>query len=83
MFESSHDPPASHGVSMIGQYFKMDVLYTFDSPGEQKTRVTQETAVRPKGFLEVVLFLFGWMKNRAGCTAAQKELGNLKALLEK
>ena len=80
---TKHDPPVSHAVSMVGQHFEMDVLYTFDSRGKQTTQVTQETTVHPKGFLKVVFFLMGWMMNRAGCSAAQKELNNLKAILER
>jgi hypothetical protein len=47
-----------------------------------RTRVMQRSTVAPKGFLKVFFFLFGWMMNKAGCKALEKELTNLNNLLE-
>lgn len=78
---TEHRPPESHAVSMKGQRFDMEVRYTFGDLGD-RTLVTQESEVMPKGGMKVFFALFGWMMKRSGCEAARKELENLKRLLE-
>jgi len=76
-----HCPPTSHSVTMKGKQFNMQVDYTFEAL-DGCTRVTQIARIQPKGGMRVLFFLFGWMMKRSGCEAAQKELQNLKRLLE-
>ena len=76
-----HEPPTASAVHMIGQYFDIDVAYLFEDLSG-RTRVTQTVAVTPKGFLKVPFFIFGLVIKRSGCKAQEKELTNLKRLLE-
>lgn len=76
-----NNPPREHQSIMKGQYFDMEVIYKFDE-SNGKTTVTQISDVQAKGFLKVVFFFCGWMMKGGGCRAAQRELENLKSLLE-
>ena len=78
---TKHTPPTAHSVSLKGMQFDMQVDYTFDDLSG-RTRVIQVSVVQPKGVLKLFFFLFGWMMKRSGCDAAQKQLDNLKRLLE-
>lgn len=75
-----YEPPNFSEVHMTGRQFDIDAEYVFEDLGG-RTRVTQQSTVTPKGFLRV-FFLFGWMMNKAGCKEAEKELANLKRLME-
>jgi hypothetical protein len=46
------------------------------------TRVTQQSTAAPRGLLKVLFLLFGWMMKKASCKALERELDNLKRLLE-
>ena len=76
-----YEPPNHSEVHLTGQLFDIDAEYLFEDLGG-RTRVTQRSTVTPKGFLKIIFFLFGWMMNKAGCKALEKELANLKRLLE-
>lgn len=72
-----HLPPTDHALEMVGKYFDLDVEYRFEDLGG-RTRVTQRSAVRPKGLLKVVFLLFGWLMAKSGCDSLEKELQRLK-----
>ncbi len=76
-----HTPPTMHSVVMRGKQFDMAVDYIFERL-DGRTKVTQIADIQPKGGMRIFFFLFGWMMKRSGCDAAQKELENLKRLLE-
>jgi len=76
-----HEPPRVSASRLTGEYFDIDVEYRFEEFGDT-TRVTQQSTVFPKGALKVVFWLFGWMMRKSSCKAAEKEMQNLKRLLE-
>ncbi len=77
-----HQPPTASSVNMVGKQFDIFAEYTFEDLGG-RTRVCQRSVVTPKGFMKLVFMLLGWMMKKSSCDAAEKELANLKALLEK
>jgi hypothetical protein len=76
-----HEPPTVHAVFMSGEQFDLDVAYLFDDLG-RGTRVTQVSRVHGKGLVKVILFLFGWLMKKSSSNALEKELLNLKRLIE-
>ena len=76
------DPPLLSACLLQGQYFVIDVSYTFEDLGQDRTKVTQESLVEGKGILKVVFFLFGWAMKKQGCEAQQKELDSLRRYCE-
>ena len=74
------EPPHVSAINLVGAAFDIDAAYFFEST-PAGTRVTQKSAISPKGFLKVFFFLFGWMMGNAGCKEAQRELDNLKSVL--
>ncbi|BCX47801.1 hypothetical protein HAHE_17090 [Haloferula helveola] len=76
-----HEPFTRHCVSMTGKSFDMAVDYDFEDLGG-RTKVTQTSVVKAKGFLKIVFFLMAPLIARSGCDAALKELTNLKRMLE-
>lgn len=77
-----HEPPTGHTSFLVGDRFDMEADYQFKDLGDGRTRVTQNSTVKAKGFLGSVFFLFGWMMRKSSCDAQQNELNNLKRLLE-
>ena len=75
------EPPALSAIHLIGDTFDIEAMYLFESTPEG-TRVTQQSVISPRGFTKVIFFLFGWMMGKATCNEVQKELDNLKRLLE-
>lgn len=75
------EQPHVSAIELVGDTFDIEAAYLFESTSSG-TRVTQKSVISPKGFLKVVFFLFGWMMGKAGCDEAQKELDNLKRVLE-
>ena len=76
-----YEPPKLHAVSMAGKQFDLQVEYRFEDLG-QSTRVTQDTVVQGKGLIKLMFVLLGWLMVKSSCDAAQKELANLKKLME-
>lgn len=76
-----HEPPTTHTVVMKGKQFDMEAEYRFEDLGG-RTRVTQRSTVNGKGVIKVVFLLFGWLMKKSSCTALERELFNLKQLLE-
>ena len=79
---TEHEIPSRHRIFMRGKSFDMDVIYTFESAGDNRTLLTQHSDVTAKGFLKVFFFLFGWLMKKGGCDAVKKELANLKERCE-
>ena len=77
-----YERPTVSTVMLIGKSFDIEAAYTFEAIDENRTRVTQDSDVTPKGFLKVFFFLLGWLMKKGGCDAQQKELENLKRLCE-
>ena len=76
-----HEPPTASTVLLRGKQFDIEAEYLFeDLPG--RTRVTLRATVNGKGFFRAMLFLLGWLMRKSGCKAQEKELANLKRLLE-
>lgn len=75
------EPPTASAIHLTGQQFDIEAEYLFEDLGG-KTRVTQRSAVSPKGFFTVFFFLFGWMMRKSACKAQENELNSLKRLLE-
>lgn len=73
--------PHVSAINLVGDSFDIQAAYFFEAT-DDGTRVTQKAVISPKGFLKVVFFLFGWMMGKASCNEAQKELDNLKRVLE-
>lgn len=71
------EPPAQSAVYLTGKSFDMDCEYRFEDLGG-RTRVTQESEVRGKGFVKIIFFLTGWLMKKQGCEAARRELESLK-----
>lgn len=76
-----HDPPTFSACQLIGDMFDIDLEYEFEDLSG-RTRVTQWSNVKPKGFLKVIFALFGWAMKKSGCKAADNELNSLKSILE-
>ena len=76
-----HDPPNASSAFLTGQQFNIEVEYAFEDLGG-RTRVTQRSTVTGKGVIKLMFFFFGWMMKKSSCNAAEKELKNLKRLLE-
>jgi hypothetical protein len=77
-----HDPPHASAVRMAGDTFDLDVEYLFEDLGKGRTRVTQRSQVKAKGFFKVMLFLFGWLMKAFSGKALEKELNSLKNFCE-
>ena len=75
------EPPLRSAICLIGKSFDIEAEYRFEKLADG-TRVTQESTVRGKGLVRIVFLLFGWLMNKQGCKAVQKELESLKANLE-
>lgn len=75
------EPPTRSAISLIGKSFDIVAEYRFEDLGG-RTRVTQESTVSGKGLVKVMFFLFGWLMNKQGCEAVNKELESLKQKLE-
>lgn len=73
--------PHVSAIKLVGDSFDIEAAYFFEATADG-TRVTQKAVISPKGFLKVVFFLCGWMMGKATCDEAQKELDNLKRMLE-
>lgn len=73
--------PHASAINLIGDSFDIEAAYFFETT-DAGTRVTQKAVISPKGLLRVPFFLFGWMMGKASCDEAQKELDNLKRVLE-
>jgi len=76
-----HEPPTAHAVFMRGKQFDIEAEYLFEDLGGG-TRVTQRSKVHGKGFVKVIFFLFGWLMKKSSSNALEKELLNLKRLIE-
>lgn len=76
-----YEPPTASAVHLTGQHFDIEAEYLFEDLSG-RTRVTLRSVVTPRGFTRVFFFLFGWLMNKSGCKAQEKELANLKRLLE-
>lgn len=76
-----HEPPTVHEVRMKGEQFEIVALYTFEDQGGS-TRVTQQSTVTGKGLIRVMFMLFGSMMRKSSCDALEKELQQLKKMLE-
>ena len=77
-----HQPPVAQAVYMKGSHFDIEGEYRFEDLGGGRTRLTQRSTVNGKGFGKVILALCGWMMNKSSCNALEKELVNLKRILE-
>ena len=76
------DPPTMSAIELIGRQFDIRAVYTFEDLGRE-TRVTQASAVHPKGLLGKLIFLvMRPIIRRSGCDGVQKELESLKQKLE-
>ncbi len=75
------EPPNKSAISLIGEMFDIEAEYRFEDMNG-RTRVTQESTVKGKGFLKIMFFLFGWFMNKQSCQAVTEELKNLKKQLE-
>lgn len=73
--------PHASAINLIGDSFDIEAAYFFETT-DGGTRVTQKAVISPKGLLRIPFFLFGWMMGKASCDEAQKELDNLKRVLE-
>jgi hypothetical protein len=76
-----HEPPTAHTVFMKGKQVDIEAEYFFKDLGG-RTRVTQRSTVKGKGFVKLMLFLFGWLMKKSSRNALEKELSNLKRLIE-
>ena len=78
---TKHDPPHFSAIQMVGDSFNLEVEYIFEDLSG-RTRVTQKSEAKAKGFFRVMMFLMGWMMKKSSCDALQKELNNLKNFCE-
>ncbi len=76
-----HDPPYASAVHMVGGSFEMDVEYAFEAVGD-RTRLTQRSTVVGKGLMKLMLAIARWTMKKSSCRVAERELENLKRLLE-
>lgn len=77
-----HEPPRLHEVHLRGRSFDILATYRFEEAGEGRTRLTQRAEIRAKGWFRPVMLALGWLMRRSGCEAQQRELENLKRLME-
>jgi Polyketide cyclase / dehydrase and lipid transport len=75
------EPPTRSAVNLTGPMFDIEAEYRFEDLNG-RTRVTQESTVKGKGFVKVMFFLFGWLMKKQGCKAVTNELESLKMKLE-
>lgn len=75
------EPPTRSAISLKGRQFDIEAEYRFEDLGG-RTRVTQESNVTGKGVVKIMFVLFGWLMNKQGCKAVEKELKSLKSKLE-
>lgn len=75
------EPPNLSAVTLTGQAFDIQAEYRFEDL-RGRTRVTQTSTVKGKGFVRLMFLLLGWLMHTAGCKAAQRELESLKQKLE-
>ena len=76
-----HEPPTAHTVLMKGKQVNIEAAYFFEDLGG-RTRITQRSTVNGKGFVKVMFILFGWLMRKSSRNALEKELSNLKRLIE-
>ena len=74
--------PAQCSIVMRGIMGEIDVDNEFEDLGGTRTRMTQNSLIRPKGFFKVMFFLLGWTMRKSGCKAHKDELVGLKTSLE-
>lgn len=77
-----YEPPQVSGVFLQGALFDVEGESHFENLGA-RTRVTQTSRVKGKGFVKVLFFLCGWLMKKAGRKAAQDELDSLKRYCER
>lgn len=76
-----HRPPTASSITMRGKQFNLEVAYQFEDLGV-RTKVSQRSVVHAKGFMKLMLVLFGWMMKKSSCDALDKEFASLKEKLE-
>lgn len=76
-----HEPPRFHAVHLKGELFDIEVEYVFEDLGG-RTRVTQHSLVDGKGLVRVMFKLFGFAFRRSGRKGLERDLANLKRLVE-
>lgn len=76
-----HEPPTFSSCQLVGDMFDIDVEYRFEDLSG-RTRLTQHSEVKPKGFTKVMFFLFGWAMKGSTCNAVNNELESLKTHAE-
>ena len=76
-----HEPPTFSACQLVGSMFDIDVEYEFEDLSG-RTRVTQRSTVKPKGFTKVMFFLIGWAMKGSACDAVNNELESLKSKVE-
>ena len=76
------DPPHAHAVKMTGAMFDIETEFLFEKVATG-TLVTQTAAVTGKGFVWLMMLLFGWLMTKSQCDASAKELESLKAYCER
>lgn len=74
--------PTKCSIVLRGKMGEIDVHNDFEDLGGTRTRMTQNSLIRPKGFFKVVFFLLGWAMRKSGCKAHKNELISLKTTLE-
>ena len=74
------EPPNVSAIQLTGKMFDIEAEYTFEDLGG-RTRVSQQSKVKAKGFFKVFLFLFGWMM-KSSCKATENEMQSLKRFCE-
>lgn len=75
------EPPRTSAVTLTGKHFDIEARYDFEDLGG-RTRVTQRSKIRPKGFTKVFLALFGRFMQKSADKAARREFDSLKRHLE-
>ena len=78
---TEQDAPVSSAAVMTGKQFDIEVWYYFEDLGG-RTRVTQRSMVRGKGFFRVLFLLLGWAFKKSACKAQEAELESLKRYCE-
>ena len=76
-----HDPPTAHSVVLMGEQFGIEADYLFERIAGG-TRVTQRSTVSAKGLLKVMFLLLGWLMRKSSRNALERELSNLKRIIE-
>lgn len=75
------DPPHRSAVELIGKQFDISAEYLFEDLSG-RTRVTQHSSVRFKGFTKMLMLIVGPLIAKQGLDAVNRELQSLKAKLE-